>query len=141
MTIDSKFFFFFKAHPSSPNSLYFALLEQYLLMWSKNISNSDLEKKITLLLQNPAVLSAADRALFLCQTHKFRPGVLFIFEKTKLYGEILQYYASDNNFDSVISTCRRYDTPSIFITSMSNYVNRLILTVIKIWPTRPIFVG
>ena len=95
-------------------------------MWSKNITNSDLEKKITLLLQNQAVLSAADRALFLCQTHKFRPGVLFIFEKTKLYGEILQYYASENNFDKVIATCRRYD---IILTLSCVWLKLLVLFV------------
>ncbi len=77
-------------------------------MWTKNIADPELEKKITLLLQHSSVLSAADRALFLCQTHKFRPGILFIFEKTKLYGEILHFYASENNFENVIGTCRRY---------------------------------
>ena len=59
------------------------------------------------ILQHSSVVSAADRALFLCQTHKFRTGVLFIFEKTKLYSEILQFYASENDFDNVLLTCRR----------------------------------
>ena len=96
-----------QAHPNSQNALHFALLEQYLVMWSKKISDGELEKKITQLLQHPSVLSASDRALFLCQTNKFRPGVLFIFEKTKLYEEILQFYSGENDFDNVITTCRR----------------------------------
>lgn len=97
-----------QVHPNSSSSLYFALLEQYLLMWQKDVTNVDLEKKITTLLQHPSVLHAADRALFLCQTHKFRPGILFILEKTKLYGEILQFYAKEDNFENVINTCKRY---------------------------------
>ena len=76
-------------------------------MWSKDHTVVDLEKKIISILQKPTVLNAADRALFLCQTHKFRPGVLFIFEKTKLYAEILHFYASENDFESVIATCRK----------------------------------
>ncbi|XP_045023732.1 vacuolar protein sorting-associated protein 11 homolog isoform X1 [Daphnia magna] len=110
-----------QVHPNSNSSLHFALLEQYLLMWTKNTANPELEKKITLLLQNSSVLGAADRALFLCQTHKFRPGILFIFEKTKLYGELLHFYANENNFESVISTCRRFgqQEPSLWVRSLT----------------------
>uniref|UniRef100_A0A0N8EAX1 Vacuolar protein sorting-associated protein n=1 Tax=Daphnia magna TaxID=35525 RepID=A0A0N8EAX1_9CRUS len=110
-----------QVHPNSNSSLHFALLEQYLLMWTKNTANPELEKKITLLLQNSSVLGAADRALFLCQTHKFRPGILFIFEKTKLYGELLHFYANENNFESVISTCRRFgqQEPSLWVRALT----------------------
>ena len=98
----------FQAHPDSPHSLRFALLEQYLLSWSKRITDAELEGKIMHILKHHSILSAADRALFLCQTHKFRPGSLFIFEKTKLYNEILQFYAGEGDFDNVLITCRRY---------------------------------
>lgn len=97
-----------KTHPDSQSLLHFALLEQYLTTWSKKISDTALEKKILKLLQHPSVLGCADRALFLCQSHKFRPGVLFIFEKTKLYAEILNFYANENDFENVLATCKKY---------------------------------
>jgi len=110
-----------EAHPNYPNSLRFALLEQYLILWSKLISDVELEKKIMSILQHPSVLTAADRALFLCQSHKFRSGVLFIFEKTKLYCEILQFYAGENDFDNVIITCRRFgqQEPSLWVKALT----------------------
>ena len=110
-----------QAQPDALHSLHFALLEQYLLLWSKKINDSNLEKKITNLLHQPSILSSSDRALFLCQTHKFRSGVLLIYEKTKLYGEILQFYATENDFDRVITTCRRFgqQEPTLWVKALT----------------------
>lgn len=42
--------------------------------------------KALALLQSPDARYDTDHALVLCQLHHFIPGVLFIYEKAKLYG-------------------------------------------------------
>jgi tetratricopeptide (TPR) repeat protein len=48
-----------------------------------------------------------DLALVLCQMHKFRDGLLFLYEKMKLYKEVLAVYMKDHDYQGLISTCKR----------------------------------
>lgn len=48
-----------------------------------------------------------DLALVLCQMHKFRDGLLFLYEKLKLYKEVLAVYMKDHDYKGLISTCKR----------------------------------
>ncbi|CAM6025247.1 unnamed protein product [Sphagnum balticum] len=55
--------------------------------------------------QNPGY--DKDLALVLCQMHKFRDGLLFLYEKMKLYKEVLACYMKDGDYAGLISTCKR----------------------------------
>ena len=48
-----------------------------------------------------------DLALVLCQMHKFRDGLLFLYEKMKLYKEVLACYMKGGDYQGLISTCKR----------------------------------
>lgn len=49
-----------------------------------------------------------DHALVLCHTYQFSPGTLFVFEKSKLYRQILQHYMDAGDDEKVIETCKLY---------------------------------
>ncbi|KAG0579722.1 hypothetical protein KC19_4G119500 [Ceratodon purpureus] len=48
-----------------------------------------------------------DLALVMCQMHKFRDGLLFLYEKMKLYKEVLAVFMKDHDYQGLISTCKR----------------------------------
>jgi hypothetical protein len=48
-----------------------------------------------------------DLALVLCQMHKYQDGLLFLFEKMKLYKEVLAVYMKGHDYQGLISTCKR----------------------------------
>eukprot|EP01062_Namystynia_karyoxenos_P035007 TRINITY_DN25649_c0_g1_i1.p1 TRINITY_DN25649_c0_g1~~TRINITY_DN25649_c0_g1_i1.p1 ORF type:complete len:1048 (+),score=476.22 TRINITY_DN25649_c0_g1_i1:93-3236(+) len=49
-----------------------------------------------------------EHALVLVQTHNFRDGILYLYEKLDLYQDILQYHMRQNDYDEVIATCERF---------------------------------
>ena len=51
-----------------------------------------LQEKILNLLKAPQSRYDVDHALVLCKTYRFQRGVLFLYEKLKLYHEILQHH-------------------------------------------------
>ncbi len=44
----------------------------------------------------------------LAQMHDFGPGVLYIYEKMKLYNEIVQYHMEAGDHESVIAACKKF---------------------------------
>ncbi|CAM6101360.1 unnamed protein product [Calypogeia fissa] len=48
-----------------------------------------------------------DLALVMCQMHKFRDGLLFLYEKMKLYKEVVVVYMTDGDYQGLISCCKR----------------------------------
>lgn len=48
-----------------------------------------------------------DLALVLCQMHNFRDGLLFLYEKMKLYKEVMVVYMKDGDYQGLISCCKR----------------------------------
>jgi hypothetical protein len=62
--------------------------------------------------------------LILCELHRFQPGLLYLYEKTKLYNEILQYYMNKFDYENVILTCRRHGNlePNLWVRSLFYFV-------------------
>lgn len=50
----------------------------------------------------------ADHALVLCQTHDFKIGVLYLYEKMQLYQEIMKYYMQNNEYGQVVESAKKY---------------------------------
>lgn len=48
-----------------------------------------------------------DLAVVLCEMHKFRDGLLFLYEKMKLYKEVMACYMQDKDYQGLISCCKR----------------------------------
>lgn len=48
-----------------------------------------------------------DLALVMCQMHKFRDGLLFLYEKMKLYKEVMVVYMKDGDYHGLINCCKR----------------------------------
>ncbi|KAJ3671703.1 hypothetical protein LUZ60_007782 [Juncus effusus] len=48
-----------------------------------------------------------DLALILCETNKFKPGLLFLYEKMKLYKEVISCYMQAHDHQGLISCCTR----------------------------------
>eukprot|EP01130_Rhizamoeba_saxonica_P017863 TRINITY_DN8770_c0_g1_i1.p1 TRINITY_DN8770_c0_g1~~TRINITY_DN8770_c0_g1_i1.p1 ORF type:complete len:901 (+),score=162.59 TRINITY_DN8770_c0_g1_i1:12-2714(+) len=93
------------------------LLELYLR--EHEIDSNEREIKILNLLQNCEYDEG--HALFLCQMNDFKPGVLFLFEKLKLYNEILQYYMDSHDYGNIIISCKKYGKidPNLWVKALT----------------------
>ncbi|KAI5629231.1 vacuolar protein sorting-associated protein 11-like, partial [Silurus asotus] len=95
--------------PFSPQGVYDTLLELQLQDWAHE---QDPEKKSSL--QEAALLllttenTVFDKALVLCQMHNFKEGVLYLYEKGKLYQQIMHYHMQNEEYSKVVEACKRY---------------------------------
>lgn len=48
-----------------------------------------------------------DLAVVLCEMRRFRDGLLFLYEKMKLYKEVMACYMQDKDYQGLISCCKR----------------------------------
>ncbi|TRY90571.1 hypothetical protein DNTS_018353 [Danionella cerebrum] len=49
-----------------------------------------------------------DKALVLCQMHNFKEGVLYLYEKGKLYQQIMHYHMQNEEYGKVVEACKRH---------------------------------
>uniref|UniRef100_A0A3B5K6S1 Vacuolar protein sorting-associated protein 11 homolog n=1 Tax=Takifugu rubripes TaxID=31033 RepID=A0A3B5K6S1_TAKRU len=98
-----------KVEPHSPQGVYDTLLELRLQDWAHE--EDPARKKV---LQEEAVLllrsdnTVFDKALVLCQMHNFKEGILYLYEKGKLYQQIMHYHMQNEEYGKVIEACKRY---------------------------------
>ncbi|XP_013381879.1 vacuolar protein sorting-associated protein 11 homolog [Lingula anatina] len=100
-----------KVQPNSPALVYNTLLELYLhcIVHETDISSkTERERKTLDLLQNPDAGYDLDQALVLCQMNNFKAGILYLYEKARLYQQILRYHMEHNEYVHVIDTCKRF---------------------------------
>lgn len=48
------------------------------------------------------------KAMILCQMSNFMPGVIYLYEKARMFKQILAHYIAKNDSANVIETCQRY---------------------------------
>jgi vacuolar protein sorting-associated protein 11 len=84
------------------------------------------EDKAMGLLTSPEAQLDESRALVLCQIHKFKPGVLYLYEKMKLYNEIVQLRMDSNEHEAVIQACKKYGDkdPTLWIKALTYFANK-----------------
>ncbi|XP_022253825.1 vacuolar protein sorting-associated protein 11 homolog [Limulus polyphemus] len=101
-----------KVEPRSSSALvYNTLLELYLHNYNHETDESnkkECEQKIMDMLSNPEARYHVDQALVLCQMNSFKPGILHLYEKEKLYQQILAYHIEHKDYENVIKTCERF---------------------------------
>ncbi|KAJ3414393.1 Vacuolar protein sorting-associated protein 11 [Chytridiales sp. JEL 0842] len=84
------------------------------------------EARALALLKDEKAKYDLDHALILCQRYNFKDGTIFVYERLKMYGEVLNFYMREENYPAVISTCKLYgDTdPSLWPQALSYFAER-----------------
>ncbi|XP_022091158.1 vacuolar protein sorting-associated protein 11 homolog isoform X2 [Acanthaster planci] len=118
-----------KVQPDSSHLIYNTLLELYLHDMAhegERRNRLELHRKAMDLLQTSDALYDIDQALVLCQMHNFKQGILFLYEKSKLYQQILHYHMENNEYDQVIDTCKRHGTqdPNLWVQTLSYFARK-----------------
>uniref|UniRef100_A0A8B9R7R9 Vacuolar protein sorting-associated protein 11 homolog n=1 Tax=Astyanax mexicanus TaxID=7994 RepID=A0A8B9R7R9_ASTMX len=96
-----------KVEPSSPQGVYDTLLELRLQDWAheQEPEKALQEAALSLLRRENTVF---DKALVLCQMHNFKEGVLYLYEKGKLYQQIMHYHMQNEEYSKVVEACKTY---------------------------------
>ncbi|KAI7907015.1 uncharacterized protein BX663DRAFT_494525 [Cokeromyces recurvatus] len=91
------------------------LLELYLMDDDESLSAQDRQRrrrechqKALALLHDDSVQYDTNQALVLCQLKQFDEGIVYLYEKTEMYTDILRYWMDKNNTDCVIECVRKY---------------------------------
>ncbi|XP_014678705.1 PREDICTED: vacuolar protein sorting-associated protein 11 homolog [Priapulus caudatus] len=112
-----------KVQPGSSSLVYNTLIELYLhdVVHEASASQRKVkEEKILGMLQNPAAGYDIDQALVLCQMHNFRLGVLYLYEKSKLYQQILSHHMEHKEYTNIVDTCKKFGTeePNLWVQAL-----------------------
>lgn len=75
------------------------------------------------LLQNPAAKYDDDHVLCLVQMFDFKPGMLFLYEKLKLYTEIVQHHMENNEYPAIMAACKKFGRidPNLWVQVLSYF--------------------
>ncbi|XP_054160559.1 vacuolar protein sorting-associated protein 11 homolog [Oppia nitens] len=87
------------------------LLELYLQSYKTEIKEDGLaikESQILKLLKNNEAKYEVEQAMVLCQMSHFDAGLLYLYEKAKMFKPILNYYISNGNGANVLEICQKY---------------------------------
>lgn len=105
--------------------MYNTLLELYLRE-DGQVSADQREERAMGLLTSPEAQLDESRALVLCQIHSFKPGVLYLYEKMKLYSEIVQLRMEANEHEAVIQACKKHGEkdPTLWVKALSYFANK-----------------
>ncbi|XP_074656340.1 vacuolar protein sorting-associated protein 11 homolog [Tubulanus polymorphus] len=118
-----------RVQPNSPSLVYTTLIELYLqeITHEKDPSRKTTkERKLLDLLQNPEAGYDVNQALVLCQMNDFKDGILFMYEKAKLYSQILRYHMEHSEYIDIISKCKKFGMtdPSLWVQALSYFAKR-----------------
>ncbi|XP_012139382.1 vacuolar protein sorting 11 isoform X2 [Megachile rotundata] len=103
--------------------VYNTLVEHYLHVWSaldNNVTKVQYEQKIIRLLQSSEACYDRDQILILCHQHNFRRGLIFLYEESKLYQEILRFHLREGDSEQVLATCKRFghQDPNLWVQAL-----------------------
>jgi len=80
------------------------VLKGYLQGTNRQLSRD----KAIELLKGPNSNFDLDQALVLAKMYDFKPGLLYLYERNKLFQEILQYYMDNNEYANLLLACKKY---------------------------------
>lgn len=117
-----------EAQPESSNVIYNTLLELYLRREPSDKPGVQQvkEAKALDLLKNPGAKYNIDQAMVLAQMHDFQSGILYLYEKAKLYQQILHYHMDHRSYVQVIDTCKKHGNKdsSLWVQALSYFAHR-----------------
>lgn len=78
------------------------------------------ETQILKLLKSADAKYEVEQAMILCQMNHFDAGMLYLYERAKLFKQILKYFIDSNDQIKVLETCERYgnDDPNLWIDAL-----------------------
>ncbi|KAK9507651.1 hypothetical protein O3M35_007461 [Rhynocoris fuscipes] len=112
-----------QVNPKLSTHIYTTLLENYLQMWmleNDEILKKQYEQKIMKLFDPPESTFDNLQALILCKAADFKPGILYLYDKNKMYQAILKCHVAQRDYASIISCCRRYENqdPGLWVQAL-----------------------
>ncbi|GFQ99030.1 vacuolar protein sorting-associated protein 11 homolog [Trichonephila clavata] len=112
-----------KIRPTSSSLVYNTYLELCLKAYSKETDPAIKKKneiKIMDMLRNSDASYSINQALVLCQMSDFKPGILHLYEKAKLYQQILFYHIENRDLDAIMRTCERFGSydPNLWVQAL-----------------------
>ncbi|XXQ38213.1 Vacuolar protein sorting-associated protein 11 like protein [Plasmodiophora brassicae] len=113
--------------PNSSSTVYTTLLEVYL----RSVDPSQLSSpggtsdKILRLLSTQQTKYDPELALVLVKRYKFTAGVLFLYQKLKLYLDILEHHFQCNDANEILETCIYYgdEEPNLWLRALSYFAD------------------
>eukprot|EP00117_Sycon_ciliatum_P023495 scpid32393/ scgid19961/ Vacuolar protein sorting-associated protein 11 homolog len=119
--------FIVKEQVASSSVIYNTLLELYLHRDPDDTQEvwGPKETKALQLLKNSEAKYHLDQAMVLTQMHDFTAGVLYLYEKAKLYQQILRYHMDHRNYAMVIETCKMHGNkdPNLWLQALSYFAH------------------
>jgi hypothetical protein len=93
---------------------------------SEEKTQSEKSEKIMTLLTNPNAKYDEGQALVLCQMYNFKGGLLYLYEKLKMYGDIVEFHMENNEYDLILKACKKYGDkdPNIWVKALSYFANK-----------------
>jgi len=81
------------------------------------------QEKALNLLRDPQAKYDVDHALVLVQIRNFQAGMLCLYEKLRLYQEIVMFYMENNDYEKVIHSCKTYgdSDPNLWVQVLSYF--------------------
>lgn len=112
-----------EVQPDSSSLVYNTLLELHLQEYKHETDakvRQSREQQIMEMLRSMQSRYDLDQALVLCQMSGFKPGILHLYEKAKLYHQILAYHIDQKDYDGVIRLCEKFGThdPNLWIQAL-----------------------
>lgn len=112
-----------KVRPSSSSLVYNTYLELCLKAYGKETDDAvkkRQEAKIMHMLKNSDASYSINQALVLCQMSDFKPGILHLYEKAKLYQQIIFYHIENRDLDAIMKTCERFGSydPNLWVQAL-----------------------
>ncbi|XP_078033958.1 vacuolar protein sorting 11 isoform X1 [Augochlora pura] len=107
--------------------VYNTLVEHYLHVWSaleNDVSKVQYEEKIVSLLQSSEACYDKDQILILCHQYNFKRGLLFLYEESKLYQEMLRFHLREGDSEQVLAICKRFghQDPNLWVQALWSVV-------------------
>lgn len=94
---------------SSPNSQQQSNQNQNTLTQREKLKRAkEFKAKSLALLKDETVQYDTNQALVLCQLKKFDEGIVYLYEKTEMYTDILRFWMEKQETDKVIEAVRKY---------------------------------
>ena len=58
-----------------------------------------------------------------CQKYNFKAGVICLYDREKLYQQILQYQMDNEESDEIVATCQKYgvEDPQLWVQALSYF--------------------
>ncbi len=71
-------------------------------------------------LQNEGAHYDSKKAMIICQMSNFTPGVLYLYEQSQMFKQILAHYVSRADSDKVIEICQQYskEEPNLWVDAL-----------------------